>query len=375
MNILYFFPEYGTPMFNWQRVHIFNELSRKDINFDTFNPLVYNNPEEANEIFIKKLECGNHDLLLSSVCYEGMIFPEVLQAAKKKGIPTLCIRWDNLSIPFFDKRQAKDFDLVWLTASETTYLYDKWGANTIFLPYAANPYIFNYTDSDIIQRVCFIGNPYGSRSIMINNLTQNGINVDLYNGKNPHVDNNNEQSIINTKYDIINPSRLEIFKQRLCFKEGRKIILGGLVNKIKGNVNVDANPFLHRFYSCKFEEIPVNYSKYALCLSSTSTNHTDALSNPLKVVNLRAFEIPMSGGITICKYNQELSTYFEDGKEIVFYSNNYELIEKSIFYTTKASISDIKKIKIAARSRAEKEHTWSNRFEKVFDRLGIEHSK
>ena len=115
----------------------------------------------------------------------------------------------------------------------------------------------------------------------------------------------------------------------------------------------------------------LNYSKYALCLSSTSTIHTDILKNPLKVINLRAFEIPMSGGLTICKFNEELSNYFEEDKEIIFYKNDEELLEKAHFYTLKDNTSLVSSMKRAARERAENDHTWWCRFEKVFDRLGI----
>lgn len=372
MKILYFFPEYGTNMYNWQRVHIINELENHGVEVVTFNPLIYNNPSEANETFIEKMKADKYDLIMSSVCYEKMIFPEVLQTAKSLGIPSLCIRWDNLIIPFYDKKLSKMFDLVWLTSWETEFLYKKWGANTIFLPYAANPNAFQFIPQEIVPKTCFIGTPYGSRSLMINTLTKNGVKVDLYSGKNPNI-NKQVECTINVKYDMPTPSWGETMIQRMTFKEGRKVMLGALVNKLVGSKNVDQNENLQWYPSCSFEDMQLNYSKYALCLSSTSTNHTDALKNPLKVVNLRAFEIPMSGGLAICKYNEELSNYFEDDKEIVFYRNDEELIEKTRFYTQKDKSPLLLSMKMAARKRAENEHTWWCRFVKVFDRLGIKY--
>ena len=79
----------------------------------------------------------------------------------------------------------------------------------------------------------------------------------------------------------------------------------------------------------------------------------------------------MSGGIELCKYNEELARYFESGKEIVFYSDNNELVEKARYYTTKAKESEIFAIKAAARKRAEHEHTWWCRFTKAFEVLGL----
>lgn len=370
MKILYFFPEYGTNMYIWQRVHIINELESHGVEVVTFNPLLFNSSDEANEIFIEKIKSDKYNLIMSAACYEKMIYPEVLQTAKSLGIPTLCIRWDNLIRPFYDTKLSKMFDLVWLTSWETEYLYKKWGANTIFLPYAANPNVCQFTPQEVVSKVCFIGTVYGSRSLMINTLTNNGVKVDLYAGNNPKLQNN-PKDIIDIKYDMPIPSWGETMFQRMTFKEGRKIMLGALVNRFVGSKNVIRNENLQWYPACSPEEMMYNYSRYALCLSSTSTIHTDALKNPLKIINLRAFEIPMSGGLAICKFNEELSNYFEEDKEIVFYRDDDEFIEKAHFYTQNNNNSLVLSMKNAARHRAESEHTWWCRFVKAFDRLGI----
>lgn len=370
MKILYFFPEYDTPMFSWQRIHFIDELSRHGIEFVTFNPLLFNTPEEANEQFIKLLGDGKYDLLLSSVCYPGMIFPEVLSTAKKRGLPSLCIRWDNLTIPFFDEQQASKFDLLWLTAYETEYLYKKWGANYIIQPYAANPYSFNYQEQTPIRKVCFIGTPYGSRSLMINELTRNQVSVNAYYGGVVK-----QKSKFVVKYSNVTPSRTKILFDRLRFSQGRKIMLGMIVNKMTKQQKIENNAYLEHFSAVTPSELSGYYSQYVLSLASTSTNHTDALRNPLKIINLRNFEIPMSGGIEICKYNNELAEYFEEGKEIVFYKDDEELIEKSKYFTKEASDSEIFKIKQNARIRASKEHSWWCRFTKTFDALGLKYDK
>lgn len=368
MKVIYYFPEYDTPMFQWQRIHIIDELSRHGIEIETFNPLIYVSPDEANEQFINTLKTNKYDLFISSVCYEGIIYKKVLETANQQGIPSLLIRWDNLTIPFFDKNQAKYFDLVWLTASDTSYLYDQWGCNYLVLPYAANPYTIKYKQFELVRKLCFLGTPHGSRPIMINTITKAGLDLDLYYGGKQET---NATSKIKVKYDIVCPSYWQIMKERLLFKEGRKIILGGIYSKIRGTQEVDENVNLHRYNALEFSEIPIVYSKHVLSLSSTSSNHTDTLSNPLKIVNLRSFEIPMSGGIAICKYNEELAGYFEDGKEIVFYNDNEELIDKAKHYITKASDAEIFRMKTAARLRAENDHAWWNRFVVVFKTLGI----
>lgn len=367
MRILYYFPEYDTPMFQWQRVHIIDELSHHGVEVETFNPLLFSGPDEANERFVNRIKQGDFDLLLSSVCYEGIIYPEVLQAANQQGKPSLLIRWDNLTVPMYDKKQAKLFDLVWLTCRETSDMYKKWGANYIIQPYAANPYAFTYQEVPINRNICFLGTPYGSRSLMINALTRAGVDVDLYFGGG---EKRRDQSIP-IKYDIVHPSSYKIAIQRLGYPEGRKMLLGAIKNKLVGSQQIAENEALHHYPSVSVGEISSIYSSHSVCLASTSTNHTDSLRNPLKIVNLRSFEIPMSGGIALCKFNPELAEYFEDGKEIVFYRDNDELVEKARYFSKVADGVEVRRMKLAARQRAEKEHTWWHRFVKAFNELGL----
>ena len=354
-------------MFGWQRSHFIDELSRRGCEFDTFNPLLCNSIEEANEEIVSLATSNHYDLFFTNVCYEKMLYPNTLQEIKKAGIPTLSLRCDNLVIPYNDKELAPYFDLLWLTSKETQHLYEEWGAKTFFAPYAANPFTFKYVEKDILRKVCFIGTPYGSRSIMINSITSSGGKLDLYYGG--ARDSEKKETAIN----IIKPSRYQVIFNRLRFYEGRKILKGTIVNKLKGSETVKESINLSRFPAIAPSEISEHYAEYALSLASTSTNHTDSLKNPLKIVNLRNFEIPMSGGIEICKYNPELADYYEEDKEIVFYKDNDELVDKVLFYTEKAKEEDLRRIKLAARKRSESEHTWWNRFTIAFDKLGLKH--
>ncbi len=374
MRVFYYFQDLETNMFAWQRTHLIDELRRHGVTIDTFNPLHYNTPNEANECALELVQKGCYDLFFTNACYYEMLFVETVEAIKQKGIPTLCLRCDNLIIPYNDRILSPHFDLVWLTSSETQHLYNKWGVKSFFAPYAANPVTFAYNESDIVRRPCFVGTPYGSRSIMINTLTSNGIDVDAYCLPNPHkaTAEKNESKIVS---NIIMPNRWKIYYYDLKFKEGRKVLWGSVVNRLRGHTKMEDNTRLHKFHFVKPSEISAIYSSYALCMSSTSTNHTDALKHPLKIVNLRAFEVPMSGGINICKYNPELANYFEEGKEILFYETNEELVDKARYYTQKASDNEIYSIKRAARKRAENEHTWWKRFCIAFDILGLKYDK
>lgn len=372
MRILYFFPEKQTIMNKWQRVHFIDELCRNNCLIEVFNPLFYNNIEEANEKLIERARLGNVDLFMTNLCNEKWIFINTLEEIKKLGIPTLSYRGDNLVMPFNDKVLGRYFDLVWLTAKETEYLYKKWDINTVFAPYAANPYTYKYyRDSNIIRKCCFIGTPYGSRSIMINSLTESGLNVDLYYGGTAL---NNKSEKINDSFSKLYKEDKSIMFNMFRYKEGRRVLKGSILNRFIGKRKINESDNIEKYPSVMPEETAQLYSQYCLAMASTSTNSTDALHKPLKIINLRNFEIPMSGGIEICKYNPELAEYFEDGKEIILYQDNEDLIDKVRYFTQKASETEIRRIKEAARKRAESDHTWMNRFRVSFDKLGLKYN-
>ena len=340
MEILYFFQEKETPMYQWQRIHFIDELSRHGVNFTCVNPLAFATAEEANEALIQKVRANcQYDLFFTNICYHKAIYPETIDIIKEIGIPTLCFRSDNLTIPYFDIVTGTHFDLLWLTSSDTQYLYNKWA--------------------------------YGSRPIMINALTDNGIYTDVYYKTNKQLQKENVKSIL--KSNPIIPNRYFQFWNDFLFKEGRMVLLGKIMNKLSGQTKLSHNDYMKAFPSVLYEEQSHVYSEHTLSLSSTSSRSTDVLSKPLNVLNLRTFEIPMGGGIQICKYCTELADYFEDGKEILFYQSNDELVDKARYYTQKASDKEILQMKYFARSRAENEHTWWNRFIKIFDMLGLKY--
>jgi len=366
MKILYFYPEEKDNfMYFWQRVHFIDELSRNGIEVEILNPLDFNSLEESHEALLRQVCKQKYDLFFTSASL--FINNEILSQIKQKSIPTLCFRPDNLLIPYIDKEIAASFDLIWLTSKETEHLYKKWGANYIFLPYAANPYTFQPKYATKINKICFIGTPYGSRSNMINTLINHGIMVDVF-CKNQERKNTIP---VETRYKKPSMSTLDVLMNDLRFKEGRKVLIANLKNRIQSHSLNEESINLTLLPKVPFESLTGIYSNYSLSLSSSSARHTDILTTPVPVVNLRAFEIPMSGGLQFCRYNEELANYFIDNKEIVFYKDSEEMVDKASFYLNEKNEKLISQMKMAARNKAESDHTWIKRFNKVFEILGL----
>lgn len=96
----------------------------------------------------------------------------------------------------------------------------------------------------------------------------------------------------------------------------------------------------------------------------------DGLTGEIKRhIRLRDFEIPMSGGLMMTGYQEELSLYYEIGKEIVCYDTPAELLDKCRYYLKHDDEAEA--IRRAGLQRALRDHTWANRFQQLFDYMGL----
>lgn len=360
MKVLYYFLDLPTNMFQWQKYHIIDELATHNIFIDIFSPLKYANIGQANEMLLEAI--NGYDMFMTCL-NETYLYLDTLQEIKKRGIPTLLFCPDNLTAPFNHKKIAPFFDLVWLTSIETEYLFKRWGAKTIFLPYAANPdFLIPMPAEDEILRVGFIGTPHGSRIDRINKLLNGGIPVTVHAA----------QSSFNNR--ILKASTVEYLKKSfswLRYSIGRQLLIAAIRDKLGHRKIVDVKHCLEMSNPVALENLAEVNGRYALVLSFTEADSTGVLKNPVPIVNLRNFEIPMSGGIQFTRYSEELSKYFEEDKEIVFFRSIEECIEKARFYLRDDVKNTRNQIRINARRRAVSEHTWCCRFREVFNRWGM----
>ncbi len=354
-------------MYRWQRFHIFEDLLSHRCKIEVFNPLLYPNIETANSRLLDLLARNKYDLFMTPH-NETDLSIATLQRIRQWGIPTLLICFDNLTIPFFHKKIGRYFDLVWLTSVETRYLFERWGAKTIFLPYAANPDIARPSIGEDTERVLFIGTLYGSRAAMVNKLLARGIPVTVFSKL-------QTQSATSTSFQDYG-DLFRAGKDMLKYSIGRTMLYASIKNKILKQSVLDVDsPVLERKSPVPLQTLMQTYSAYALSLSSTANRHTGILNRPVHIVNLRSFEIPAAGGLQFCAYNAELAGYFKEDKEAIYYRSDEEMIDKARFYLDPKRELLRSNMKRAARERAQNEHTWFCRFQRIFETLGINYPK
>lgn len=351
-------------MTSWQEFQFIDELKRHNCSFHYVNVLDYPNSSLANDALLDIINTESFDLFITQFDDNDMSI-NVLKEINKK-MPSLLFLINNHEYPFRFKKTCSHYSLVWLTGPELSRFFVKWGAKIIILPYAASPYMKGNTQAQE-NGVCFIGTPYGYRANMINNLVKNKITTYFT------PISTTQKDAYSNHYDYF--MAIKSFFKFLIYKEGRAMILSAFINKLNPDHKIKDSQFLMKINYAKPNEIYELYSKYKLCLADTIVYNTGVLKKPYFTVHLKDFEIPMAGGALFCQYFDEINEYFEDGKEAIYYRNKKEMIEKARYYLDERNIGELNAIRKAAREKAEKYHTWWNRFTIIFDRLSIKYDK
>lgn len=361
-QILYISFDGDGPMFEWPKHHFVDELRRYNIKV---HQLAFRRNEEIVSFttFLKKIiKEQKIDLILCGLD-DSVVKDELADYVKTVSIPTVLMCQDNLSVPFKHKHTCKLFDLVWLLSTETEYLFKKWGANTCYLPYAANPFIFRPSGDDehFDYDVTFIGTLYGARKTVLQNLQNNSVKLKVY-GK----DTSNYTPVKNLNR---NPSeKIKTAFELTKFKIGRRALTAALKKSV---IRDETNLFtkIELSNQLPFEKLPEIYSQSKLSLGSFELWSTYVLKSPVYKLHLRTFEVPMSGGLQLANNIPELHSLYENKKEILMYNSIDELIDLVKFYASGKRDTLRKEMKRNARLRSESEHSWIRRFESLSEKI------
>ncbi len=354
-------------MSEWQKVQIFDELAHYGVVFEVLNPASFESLEQCNDCLLEKLK-NDHTIDVFLTCAPDKFFlPGVIQQIGKLHMPKVLIQFDNLHSPYCNKNTARYFDIVWLTSRETEYIFKGLGCKTIFQPYAASPFLYNDYYRKQIDRVCFVGTPYGSRIQYINEIISAGVKFDVFYGK----DKKDAGEKLLLPYRIKENSKLRLIMEDLSFPVGRYVLAGKIKSiLVRDKKLIDSSPFLSIKNNLSFEDMNSAYSNYALSLNVLALRNTYYLNKPVHKLHLRTFEIPMCAGLELVSYNEELAEYFT-ADEMVFFRDNDEMIDKVKFFLKPQNESLCRRMKIQARKKAVNEHSWHRRFEVILNEFNI----
>jgi len=231
--------------------------------------------------------------------FMGDLYDLIKWNQRKYDIPVVIFATNAIERPNNAKRSV--FAKLWYVEKYAKLWMQKYEIeNTIYLGMAANPYIFHPIKNNKIYDVGFLGQQYGERGYW-----------------------------------------LEVIR-KFCKKN-------------KFNYYFPLGHGSKLFWS--FKDINRFYNQTKINLSFAPKEP------PGRIVNLRTFEICMSGNFQLMQYTPCVEEYFEIDEEIVCWRNKKELFEKIIYYLENED--EREKIAKKGYQKAINEHTWSKRLEKL----------
>lgn len=377
MVIVHFCPHDGGVMYEWHWPHFLNELEQAGIKIIDCNPnsilkrkgLPHENAEIVKDIALKAKREYGKCVFFAAQGRDDNLDPNVLSLLRKHDIPSINLCVDGWFEVMHVRKIGKYFDINWVTHYNALNI-KKFGCNVVYMPMGVNPYFFKPVCkySERKPKIVFIGSNYGGRSNYIKALINGNIKIEVF-GKGWDGNASGLKSMINNNID------LKIISIFLKYKEGRKIILSGVLNRIINILSVSQREVVKTGITIgpelSLKGMVETYSKYILSLGVAELGNTHILKHPLYQYRLRDFECPAIGCCHLVKKVKELEECFEEEKEILFYENIKECVDKANYYLSIKNVNKAIKIGMAARKRCISSHTWMHRFNILFSLLNI----
>lgn len=207
---------------------------------------------------------------------------------------------------------VKNWDLVFIKDRYAAFKMRTLGINAHYLPEAMNPDWHKKCYTTIGSNLCFAGNTYNYRHMLIRRLIDAGFSdITLYGDRPPR---------------WADPRVGQKFMNKFIVKEEKSRIFG----------------------------------ESLACINSTSMSEGNSL-------NCRAFEIAGAAGLQIMEYRPAIEDCFEPEKEIVTYSSLEELFDKIKRYGV--NVTEAEQIRNRAHTRAHSEHTYEHRLNTIISHI------
>ena len=247
---------------------------------------------------------------------------------------------DNWRFHNYSKYWASHFNWVITTDSKAPTKYKKIGYKSVIKSqFACNYFLYKPLDLPKIYDVTFVGQPHGNRKKLIDKIKKAGIKVECW-GKGWPNGRVSQEEMIN----IFSQSRINLNFTKISGDFSLKSLIRIFIKKTNGKIRLDSP-------RCWVD------------------NLKSFIVSVRKQIKGRNFEIPGCGGFLLTGDADNLTDYYEDGKEIVIYKNTKDLIRKIKYYLEHDEERET--IAKAGYMRTMRDHTYEKRFNEIFKTIGL----
>ncbi len=318
------------------------------------------------ELFMNENQKKAFDLIF---CYltDLDIDKAAIGRLKNQNLPLINFSCNNTHQFYLVEKIAPYFDYNLHSEKDAGEKFRKVGANPIWFQMSANPKYYYPIKTTKKFNISFIGSDYAKRGFYIEYLLSKGLEIHAF-GPN---------WLINRPY----PELKNLFREMKRLSQlTRLMITIDPVNRfnITSSLNeLHLQQILRKKYS-DFMHYPlqdnllnITYNQSRINLGFQQVIVREGVNTPTvqKHLHLREFEIPMSGGLYITDYSDELAEHYLPDQEVLTFRDEYELYDKCRFYLSNPEKA--MKISLAGYQRALKSHTCQYRLQNLFAELNL----
>ncbi|MBW4506927.1 MAG: glycosyltransferase [Scytonematopsis contorta HA4267-MV1] len=300
------------------------------------------------------------------------------------GIPTVNFYCNSIYQFQLVSEIAAKVNYSWHAEKDARSLYLKAGANPIWVQMGADPEVYRPVPG-ISQKskACFVGQRYADRDRWMAALVRAEIPLEIYGpgwgeiqsaATNKSAENNQPEEYLGRKQAV--PGNTASYLRVVFNNIKTQGVWDGLARNWQQiqyrQETKKLSPLFPPFAkgAIPFQQICSVFSSYEVILnfSNVWADGTPG-SKLIPHVRLRDFEAPMSRTCYLTGYTEEITNFYELGKEIDTYHTAEELVDKTKFYLSHPA--EAEKLRNAGYQRALSDHTWKRRFEQLFAAINL----
>lgn len=324
------------------------------------------------------------DLFLSYF-YNAHFDPAGFAEVRGMGIPS--INFYCNSIHQFDlvKDIAARVDFAWHAEKDARPQYLAAGANPVWAQMAADPEV--YRPVSVATRkpsACFVGQRYADRDRWMAALVRAGVPIEIYGSgwgcgaesdqAGNHVEHQSEKNVLGRSRAPVGSWRSYLYAAHQNIR--RNGVASGVMRSARQLSYRRETRSLARLLAANARGtvrpggIAGVFSEHEVCLNFSNVwSDGRPGSRLIPHVRLRDFEAPMCRTCYLTGYTEEITEFYESGREIDTYRSPEELVDKTRFYLQHDTAAE--KLRDAGYRRAVADHTWTRRFAELFRKTGL----
>jgi spore maturation protein CgeB len=292
--------------------------------------------------------------------YSSVVYPETIDVIARSGVPTVNFSCNNVHQFDLVRDIAPRFDLCVVPEHSALPDFLSVGARPLHIQLAANPRIYRPYPEPRIYDVTFVGQCYADRADFLSHLHTNGINIRAWGaGWLPH--KRVDLAHVKAALALVEDEKLDGVRRLLQKRHSHN-------GTARAPAEIDTSAFGGpRLLQ---HELIKMFSQSRLSLGFATAGDSHLHDKRLTHLRLREFEAPMSGALYLTEDQPELAEYFQPGTEVLTYTDQADLLDKTRYYLAHPEQSE--RIRYAGLERARRDHTWQHRFSELFAALGLD---